>query len=56
MNSDQIKGRAKTVKGKMEEIAGKIMNDRKLDTKGTVLKATGKIQSAFGDLKNNLKK
>ena len=56
MNKDQINGRAKTVKGKTEEIAGIIMNDKKLETKGSVLKTTGKVQSAFGDLKNNLKK
>jgi uncharacterized protein YjbJ (UPF0337 family) len=56
MNSDQIKGRAKTVKGKGEEIAGKILSDKVMEKKGTILKETGKVQSAYGDLKNDLKK
>ncbi len=56
MNADQIKGRAKQVKGKAEEKAGKILDDKKLKTKGTINKTLGKVQARFGDLKNDLSK
>ena len=56
MNSDQIKGRAKIVKGKTEEMAGKILNDRAMEKKGGALKKTGIVQSAYGDLKDDLSK
>lgn len=56
MNSDQIKGRAKTGKGKIQELAGKILEDKKLEKKGAIEKNTGKVQSAYGDLKQELKK
>ena len=56
MNADQIKGRAKTGKGKVQELAGKILDDKKMERKGAIEKNTGKIQSAYGDLKEELSK
>jgi uncharacterized protein YjbJ (UPF0337 family) len=56
MNEDQLKGRAKKVTGKAEETAGRILDDKKKETKGAFKKNIGKVQAWFGDLKNDLKK
>jgi uncharacterized protein YjbJ (UPF0337 family) len=56
MNADQVKGRANSVKGKVEESAGKILNDKKLERKGKLKKNAGKIQALFGDLKDEAAK
>ena len=56
MNKDQIKGQAKEIEGKVKEVAGKIVGNEKLEIKGKIDKATGKAQSAYGDLKDAVKK
>ena len=56
MNTDQIKGRAKIAKGKTEEMAGKLLNDKTMEKKGGALKKRGIVQSAYGDLKDDLSK
>lgn len=56
MNSDQVKGRAKTVKGIVKEKVGEILDDKDLKNKGSAEKNAGKVQSAYGDLKNDIAK
>lgn len=56
MNKDQGKGRAKEVAGKAEETAGKIIGNKEMETKGKIKKVIGKMQSGFGDIKNDIAK
>jgi uncharacterized protein YjbJ (UPF0337 family) len=56
MNKDQVKGRAKTSKGKVKEAVGKMVGNDRLKTKGQVDQVAGKVQAGYGDIKNDLKK
>lgn len=56
MNKDQLKGRGKQVVGKVKETAGKMTGDRDLEIEGKVEKTVGKVQSAYGDIKQDFKK
>jgi uncharacterized protein YjbJ (UPF0337 family) len=55
MDKDRIKGSAKQAKGSVKEAAGKALGDTKLQGEGKVDKAEGKIQNAFGSLKDRLR-
>lgn len=55
MNKDQVKGRAKEVKGNIKEAAGKMVGNDKLKVEGRVDKAAGKAQGNYGDLKDAVK-
>lgn len=55
MNKDQIKGRGKEAKGKIKEVSGRVVGNKELETKGAVEKNQGKVQSAYGDLKKDVK-
>jgi len=48
MDNDRIKGSAEQAKGKVREVAGKVMGDAKLETEGKTDQAKGKskMQSA----------
>ncbi len=56
MNKDQVKGRTSTVTGKIKEGVGKATNDKDLEDQGTAEKVGGKVRSAFGDVKEDIKK
>ena len=56
MNKDQVKGRIDEAKGNVKEIAGKLVGNEDLEQKGTLQKAAGKVESAYGDLKADIKK
>jgi len=56
MNSDQLSGKIKKVKGDIREAAGKALGDNKMKNKGKIQNATGKIQEAYGNIKEDLKK
>lgn len=56
MNKDQVKGRLKSVVGKVKEQAGKAVGSKKTQIKGTIEKTTGKMQSNYGDAKNDVDK
>ena len=55
MDKDRIKGSAAQAKGAVKEIAGKVLGDKKLETKGKTEKAVGKVQNAVGGLKDALR-
>ncbi|MBK1672453.1 general stress protein CsbD [Ectothiorhodospira shaposhnikovii] len=55
MNKDQVKGRAKEVTGKVKEVTGRIVGNEKLEGKGKIQQAAGKVQADYGDLKEDLK-
>ena len=56
MNKDQVKGRTSTVTGKIKETVGKATGDKDLEVKGTAEKVGGKVRSAYGDVKSDIKK
>lgn len=56
MNEDQVKGRAKSIKGKVKESTGKAVGNKKLEGEGKAEQLGGKIQSGYGDLKDDVKR
>ena len=55
MNKDQIKGRIEEVKGKIKEASGVILDDDDMEAEGNMHKNIGKIQTGFGNLKEDVK-
>lgn len=49
MNSDQIKGKAKEIGGKIQEEAGDLVGSSEQQAKGLKNQAEGKIQKKVGD-------
>ncbi len=56
MDKDRIAGSAKQTKGAVKEALGKATGDASLIADGKSDKTEGKIQNAFGGLKDALKK
>jgi uncharacterized protein YjbJ (UPF0337 family) len=52
MDKDRIKGSAKQAKGAVKEATGKALGDRNLESEGKTDKTAGKVQTAFGGLKD----
>ncbi len=55
MNKDQTNGRIAEVKGKVKEVAGKIVGNKELEQKGKIQNTIGRAQSALGDAKADVK-
>jgi uncharacterized protein YjbJ (UPF0337 family) len=55
MDKDRIQGSVEQTKGKVKEVAGKVIGDAKLETEGKTQETAGKIQNAVGGLKETLK-
>ena len=55
MNTDHVKGSADKARGAVEDVAGKILGDTKLQTEGKLDKATGAARTALGDVKDAAK-
>jgi uncharacterized protein YjbJ (UPF0337 family) len=56
MNKDQVKGKVKDVAGRIERQAGEWTGDEKKEVHGTMKQAEGKIQNAWGNVKDTGKK
>ncbi|MER8785743.1 CsbD family protein [Mesorhizobium sp. M1006] len=56
VNKDHVAGVAKQAKGAVKQAAGKTTGDRRSEAEGDVDKATGKMQKAYGDVKDKVKK
>ena len=56
MNSDQIKGKAKDIGGKIQEEVGKAVGSSEQQAKGLSNQAEGKVQEKYGDLKDSVNK
>lgn len=56
MNSDQIKGKAKDIGGKIQEEVGKAVGSSEQQAKGLANQAEGKVQEKYGDAKDALNK
>lgn len=55
MNKHQVEGRTEQAKGKVKEVAGKVVGNDRLQGEGLADQATGKAQASYGDAKENLK-
>ena len=55
INKDQVKGRAKELEGKVQEVAGKMVGSEHQQAKGNVKKNLGELQARFGDAKEKIK-
>ena len=55
MNKDQVKGVAKSVEGKVQEQAGKLMGSDEHQIKGVGKQVAGKTQKSYGDAKEMVK-
>jgi len=55
VNKDQVKGAAKDVAGKLQQKAGKLVGNERLQAKGIGKQVSGKIQKGVGDVKEDFK-
>jgi uncharacterized protein YjbJ (UPF0337 family) len=55
VDKDRIKGAAEQAKGKVKEVAGKIIGDSKLEGEGKADQVAGKMQNAIGGIKDTLR-
>jgi uncharacterized protein YjbJ (UPF0337 family) len=56
MNKDQVKGKVKDIAGRIERQAGEWTGDEKKEAHGTMKQTEGKIQNAWGNVKDAGKK
>jgi uncharacterized protein YjbJ (UPF0337 family) len=56
INKDQVTGRIDEVKGKVKEVVGKAFGNKELEQKGKIETGVGKVETAYGDLKHDVKK
>lgn len=56
VNKDQIAGVAKQVKGSVKKAAGKATGNRRVQVEGSADKIAGKLQKAYGDVKDKIRK
>ena len=56
VNKDQVAGLAKQVKGSVKQAAGKATGNRQTQAEGTADKVAGKVQKAYGDVKDKVRK
>jgi uncharacterized protein YjbJ (UPF0337 family) len=55
MDKDRVVGAAKEIKGAVKQVVGKAVGDAKLESDGKADKIEGKVQNAFGGLKDTLR-
>jgi uncharacterized protein YjbJ (UPF0337 family) len=55
MNKDQVKGVAKSVAGKVQEQAGKLVGSKEQQIKGLSKQISGNVQKEVGDVKQAVK-
>ena len=56
VNKDQVAGLAKQMKGSVKQAAGKATGNRRTEVEGGADKVAGKVQKAYGDVKDKVKK
>ena len=54
MNSDEIKGKAERIKGKVKQGVGDLIDDPELEDEGMADEAMGEAQESFGTAKRKL--
>ena len=55
VDNDRVEGSATNLGGKVKEGVGKLTGDEKLKNEGVVDQVKGKVQNAFGSVKDTLK-
>ena len=55
VNKDQVNGRVEEAKGTVKEITGQMLNDKSMEVEGNIQKNIGKVQSEYGDIKQDIK-
>lgn len=55
MNTDQIKGAAKEVAGKIQQTAGEVINSPEQQVKGAAKQVEGNVQKNYGNAKEDIK-
>lgn len=55
LNTDQIKGAAKDIGGKIQEEVGKVVGSKEQQAKGLEKQVEGKVQQHVGNLKEAVK-
>ena len=55
MNTDQIKGAAKEVAGKVQRKAGELVDSPKHQAKGAAKEVAGNVQKSAGNAKEDMK-
>ncbi|TPI68419.1 CsbD family protein [Mesorhizobium sp. B3-1-3] len=56
VNRDQVAGLAKQMKGSIKQAAGKATGNRRTQVEGAADKLAGKVQKAYGDVKDKVKR
>lgn len=56
VNRDQVAGLARQMKGSVKQAAGKATGNRRTEAEGAADKIAGKVQKAYGDVKDKVKK
>lgn len=56
MNKDQVKGLVREATGKAKEALGRATGNEKTELKGAAQKTAGKVQKAYGDAKEDIRK
>ena len=55
VDKDRIEGSAEQAKGKVKEVAGKVVGDSKLESEGKGDQVKGKIQNTIGGIKDTVR-
>jgi len=55
MDKERVKGSAQQAKGKIKELAGKAVGNKKLQARGQAEEAEGKVRDAVGGLKDAMR-
>ena len=55
MNEDRIEGTTRKVAGTVQEVAGKVANDEKLEGRGYLNQAAGTLQDGYGKVRGKVK-
>jgi uncharacterized protein YjbJ (UPF0337 family) len=55
MDKESIKGTGQKIKGKIEEVAGKVLGDKELELHGKADQLGGAVRSAVGEAKDTIK-
>ncbi len=56
VNKDQLAGLAKQVKGSVKQAAGRATGNQRTQVEGAADKIAGKVQKAYGDVKDKVRK
>jgi len=56
VNRDQVAGMARQIKGSIKQAAGKATGNWQAQAEGMADKVAGKVQKAYGDVKDKVRK